>query len=145
MSRHTRHRGASLCSLHRGLFWATRCAQNRSLVRVLPPLEVLLVRFEQGIHLEKAVELRNRNIILWLCHGSLRRNQSSTDRMRCQCVMNRGKAWSVCGLLQSGDNKQSGCSAKSVPFKYARFREVRDREKKREPSRAVQCRDTVQL
>lgn len=46
----------------------------------LPPLEVLLVRFEMGIHLEKAAELGNCNIILSVCHGFSRRNQSSTDR-----------------------------------------------------------------
>lgn len=35
----------------------------------LPPLEVLLVRFEIGIHLEKGAECRNCNMILRVCHG----------------------------------------------------------------------------
>lgn len=73
---------------HRVIFLGDRLFTNHTLSHVLPPLEVLLVCFEIGIHLEKAAELRNCNIILRVCHGFSRQNQSSTDRcwLRALCA-----------------------------------------------------------
>lgn len=67
-------------SLHRDLVLTRAVHKSRRVRRILPPPEVLLVCFEVGIHLEQAAEPRNCNIILSLCHGFRRRNQSSTDR-----------------------------------------------------------------
>lgn len=46
----------------------------------LPPLEVLLERFQVRVHLEKGAKVRDGDAALLVCHGSFRRSQSSTER-----------------------------------------------------------------
>jgi len=124
ISRRGCHRKHGFCSLRRGLIWAQICAHKRRLSRVLPPLEVLLVRFETGIHLEQAAEVRNCNTILSVCHGFSRRNQSSTDRCCSDALTacSTGRAGTVRIFIASGHNSASTLlCAKPVPSQRAVF------------------------